>query len=133
MEDTRENYLRGFWLWITHLAAGRFQVALDSLYWDRPTSWTADELKKRILTFFGGVDPWSVVIPNERLIDVINDAAQVELRKNGERGWLMAMIPLTTKPDDPQDDAIPLMGLATSFFVRELQGEYVLEFEIFHA
>ena len=28
---------------------------------------------------------------------------------------------------------IPLMGVAASFFVRELAGQYVLEFEIFHA
>lgn len=28
---------------------------------------------------------------------------------------------------------IPLMGVAVSFFVRELAGKYVLEFEIFHA
>jgi hypothetical protein len=45
----------------------------------------------------------------------------------------MAQIPLTTRPADPKDDAIPLMGLASSFFVRELAGRHVLEFEIFHA
>jgi hypothetical protein len=45
----------------------------------------------------------------------------------------MAQIPLTTRPSDPKDDEIPLMGLATSFFVRRLDTHGVLEFEIFHA
>ena len=44
----------------------------------------------------------------------------------------MAQVPLTTEPADPKNDEIPLMGLASSFFVRELDGKYVLEFEIFH-
>jgi hypothetical protein len=45
----------------------------------------------------------------------------------------MAQIPLTTQRGDPKNDEIPLMGLAASFFVREHEGCYVLEFEIFHA
>jgi hypothetical protein len=44
----------------------------------------------------------------------------------------MAQIPLTTQPANPKDDEIPLMGLASSFFVRELGANYVLELEIFH-
>ena len=44
----------------------------------------------------------------------------------------MAQIPLTTEPDDPKNDEIPLVGLASSFFVRELDGQYVMEHEIFH-
>jgi hypothetical protein len=44
----------------------------------------------------------------------------------------MAQVPVTTEPADPRNDEIPLMGVAASFFVRELAGRYVLEFEIFH-
>ncbi len=86
-----------------------------------------------ITTFFGGNDPWYVIVPNERLIGVTNDACEyATLQSNGRSGWFMAKIPLTTKPDDPKDDEIPLMGLASSFFVREIHGQYVMEHEIFH-
>lgn len=44
----------------------------------------------------------------------------------------MAQVPVTTEPADPKNDGIPLMDVAASFFVRELSGQYVLEFEIFH-
>jgi hypothetical protein len=74
-----------------------------------------------------------VVVPNDRLIGVVNDGAEYQPPNREGWGWLMAQVPLTTEPADPKNDAIPLMGLATSFFVRELAGRYVLEFEIFHA
>ena len=125
-EDSKSNYLEGFWRWVAILADGDYQRALEALYWPEGTTWTSAELKKRITTFFGGDDPWSVVIPNDRLVNVINDAAE------HADGWLMAQVPLTTEPSDPKNDEIPLMGLAASFFVREHQGSYVLEFEIFH-
>ncbi len=68
----------------------------------------------------------------ERLVGVINDAAEVRPRGEDGSGWLLALVPLTTEPADPKDDKIPLMGLASSFFVREYGGMYVLEFEVFH-
>ena len=131
-EDTKVNYLGGFWQWIELLANDNYDAALDALYWAKPTTWTAAKLKERITTFFGGDDPWFVVIPNDRLINVINDAGEYEPPANDRRGWFMAQIPLTTEPDDPTNDEIPLMGLASSFFVREIDGQYVLEHEIFH-
>ncbi len=72
------------------------------------------------------------MVPNQRLVGVINDAAEFEPRNREGLGWLMAQVPLTTEPDDPKDDEIPLMGLATSFFVRRLHDQYAPEFEIFH-
>ena len=131
--DTKANYLDGFWRWVELLAADDYRVALEALYWPNGTSWTPEILKKRITTFFGGDAPWSVVVPNDRLVGVVNDGATFEPRNTQGWGWLMAQVPVTTKPDDPKDDEIPLMGLATSFFVRERNGRYVLEFEIFHA
>jgi hypothetical protein len=89
-------------------------------------------LKIQINTFFGGDAPWSVVVPNARLIGVVNDAAIDQPENEAGWRWLMAQIPLTTEPADPKDDKIPLMGLATSFFVRQYQGQYVFEFDIFH-
>jgi hypothetical protein len=72
------------------------------------------------------------VIPNDRLVRVIDDAAQYEEPRAGGDGWLMAQIPLTTAPGDPKNDDILLVGLATSFFVRKHEKWYVLELEIFH-
>lgn len=71
-------------------------------------------------------------MPNDRLIRAIDDTAEFQPQNRDGRGWFMAQVPVTTEPDDPKNDEIPLMGLASSFFVRELEGLYALEFEIFH-
>ena len=73
-----------------------------------------------------------MVVPNDRLVGVINAAAEFQPRNPEGRGWFMAQMPVTTEPSDPKNDKIPLMGLASSFFVRERDECYVLEFEIFH-
>lgn len=130
--DTKANYLDGFWRWVELLANDDYQGALEALHWPKGTSWTPDQLKKRITTFYGGDAPWSVVVPNERLVGVINDDAQYAPRNKEGWGWFMAQVPVTTEPADPKNDEIPLMGVAGSFFVRELDGYFVLEFEIFH-
>lgn len=130
--DSKANYLDGFWRWVELLAAGDYQGALEALLWPNGTSWTPEALKKRVTTFFGGGAPWSVVVPNDRLVRVINDAAEFQPRNREGWGWFMAQVPVTTEPADPKNDKIPLMGLASSFFVRERNEQYVLEFEIFH-
>lgn len=132
INDSLANYLTGFWQWVELLASDDYEGALEALYWSKECPWTPEKLKERITTFFGGEDPWSVVIPNDRLINVVDDSAEHEPRNEKGWGWLRAQIPLTTEPDDPKNDEIPLMGLATSFYVREHQGAYVMEFEIFH-
>jgi hypothetical protein len=76
--DNKSNYLDGFWRWVEMLASNDYQRAVDGLYWPRGITWTPEALKCRITTFFGGDTPWSVVVPNERLIGVINDAATYE-------------------------------------------------------
>ena len=128
---SKANYLDAFWRWVAILADGNYERTLEALFWPNGTTWTPVELKRRITTFFDGNEPWSVVIPNDRLVNVINNAANDDAP--GGVGWFMAMIPLTTEPSDPKNDKIPLMGLAASFFVREHEGSCVLEFEIFHA
>ena len=132
-QDTRENYLDGFWRWVAVLANGDYPRAIEALYWPKGTTWTPHTLKERVTTFFGGDKPWSVVIPNDRLVGVINDAAETETERGRGRGWFLAQIPLTNEPADPKNDEICLMGLAVSFGVREHEGAYVLNLEMFHA
>lgn len=131
-EHTRDNYVQGFWQWVNILACGDYQGALEALYWPDGTTWTPAKLKERVETFFGGKQPWIAVIPNDRLICVINDAVDCDLGRTDGGGWFMAQVPLTNEPADPKSDTIPLMGLAASFFVRPHHGANVLEFEIFH-
>lgn len=130
--DTKLDCLAGFWRWVELLAADDYTGALEALHWPQGRPWTPEKLKERVTTFFGGDVPWSVVVPNESLVGVINDASDFEPRNREGVGWFMAQVPLTTKPEAPKDDGIPLMGLAASFFVRRLHDDYVLEFEIFH-
>ncbi len=132
VEDSKANYLGGFWRWVELLAADDYQGALEALHWPNGTAYTPESLKDHVTTFFGGDARWSVVVPNARLIGVINDAANFQPPGRDGLGWFMAQVPVTTEPADPKNDEIPLMGLASSFFVREQGGEYVLEFEIFH-
>jgi hypothetical protein len=132
VEDSKANYLAGFWRRVDLLAADDYRGALEALYWPKGTSFTPHKLKERVTTFFGGDEPWSVVVPNDRLIGVINDAAEFQPQNRVGWAWFMAQVPLTTEPADPKNDGIPLMGLATSFVVREVGGKYVLELEIFH-
>ncbi|WP_165251945.1 hypothetical protein [Paludisphaera soli] len=105
--DTKLDYLAGFWRWVELLAADDYAGAIVSLHWPRETRWTPEGLKKQITTFFGGDRPWSVVVPNERLIGVLNDLAQFEPLDREGVGWFMAHIPLTTEPSNPKDDALP--------------------------
>ena len=132
VEDSKANYLEGFWRWVELLAADDYQGALDALYWPKGTSFTPETLKERVTRFFGGTAPLAVVVTNDRLIGVISGAAEFHPRNQEGWGWFMAMVPLTTEPADPKNDKIPLMGLASSFFVRKRGEKYVLEFEIFH-
>jgi len=126
LEDTKATYLIGFWRWVELLAANDYQGAIDALYWREPSSWTPEVLKERITRFWGGDAPWTVVVPNDRLIGVINDDAKFEL------GWFMAQVPVTTEPANPKNDEIPLMGIASSFFVRQQGNSNVMEHKIFH-
>lgn len=130
--DTKANYLDGFWRWVGFLAADDHKGALEALHWPKTTTWTPEKLKDRITTFWGGSKPWTVVVPNARLVGVVNSDAQVQTRNAEGWGWFLAQVPVTTEPADPKNDDIPLMGVATSFFVRQLGDHYVLEHEIFH-
>lgn len=137
---SKDNYLAGFWQWVAMMESGDYDRAIAALYWPRSlwrlkpsATWTPVKLRDRVTSFFGGDRPWSVVIPNDRLIGVINAACECVLPGgNRGEGWFMSQIPLTNEPENPKDDGLPLMGLATSFFVRRFQNSLVLAHEIFH-
>lgn len=131
--DTKANYIEGFWRWVELLAADDYTGALEALYWPTAsTTWTPELLKAEIATFWGAGGPWTVVVPNQRLVGVINDSADFQPRNGGDWGWFLAQVPVTTQPADPKDDNIPLMGVANSFYVRQLGAHYVVEHEIIH-
>ena len=142
--DTRESYLLGFWRLVELLAEGRYDAAVAGMLWpgDRPIA--PDGFRQVIEGFFGGDDPWSVIIPNERLVGVINDAAEVELphaggtcsgepHRHAHEGWMLCQIPVTNEPERAKEDDVVLMGVATSFRLVPRDDGYVMGFEMFHA
>ena len=129
---TASAYLDAYWQWVTLMADGDYDAAIDALYWGRDKP-EPSGIRHSIEHFFGGPDPWSVVVPNERLIDEINRRAEVHLATDNKRGMFIAHIPVTTRPEDPKDDKIPLMGLGVEMFVRDVGGANLLEFGIFMA
>lgn len=129
-ENSNQNFLNGFWQWVEILTLGNYKLAVESLYWERKP-WGPEDLERQITTFFSKTVPLFPVIPNQRLIKLVNDNAEVQWDQEG--GWVLAQIPMTNEPAKSKDDDVPLMGLAASFFVRKFEGSYVLEFEIFHA
>jgi hypothetical protein len=133
IEDTKKNYLSGFWQWVGILADDDFTRGVESIYWPKTVGFTPADLKERVTRFWGGPTPWSVVIPNDRLIGVVNDDAQFEPPNGNRKGWFMAQIPVSNEPLKSKADDVILQGVAVSFFVREFEQRYVLDFEIFHA
>lgn len=133
IEDTKENYLNGFWQWVGLLAADDYTRGVEAIYWPQTVVFTPENLKERVTKFWGGPEPWSVVIPNDRLIGVVNNDAQFEPPVRDLTGWFMAQIPVTSEPLRSKADDIILQGVAVSFFVRKFEHRYVLDFEIFHA
>lgn len=115
------------------LANDDYARAIEAVYWPKKAVFTSPQLKERVTKFWGGPKPWTVVIPNDRLVRVVNDDAQFEPPAQNRTGWLLAQIPVTTEPSRSKADDIILQGVGVSFFIREFEGRYVLEFEIFHA
>src|SRR6185436_18875928 len=97
LDDTKPNYLSGFWTWVSLMAADDYAGAVDALLWDRQPPWSAQMLRERVTAFFGGDEPWSVVVPNERLVRVVEDPAEWDLPRPKRPGYLLAQIPLTTR------------------------------------
>jgi hypothetical protein len=142
--DARENYLAGFWRLVELLATNRYDAAVAGLVWPGGRPIDPDGFRQAIEGFHGGDAPWSVIIPNERLIGAINDDAEVELphadgaccsdsRVHVHEGWMCCQIPVTNEPDRAKADDVVLMGVAASFRLVPKDDGYVMCFEMFHA
>lgn len=145
--DTRESYLLGFWRFVELLAEGRYDAAVAGLLWPAGRPVDPNGFRQAIEGFFGGEEPWSVIIPNERLVAVINDAAEIELpaahaaraccddpTMHGHGpGWMLCQIPVTNEPHRAKEDDVVLMGIAASFKLVPEEDGYVMGFEMFHA
>ena len=59
-EHSRETYLEGFWGWGSLMASGVYDLAASSL---ESSGFTAETLRERVETLFGGEQRLSVVIP----------------------------------------------------------------------
>jgi hypothetical protein len=55
------------------------------------------------------------------------------LAKAEEPGYLVALIPVTTRPQNPKDDEIPLAGVGIEMIVRDVGRGSVLGFGIWMA
>jgi len=82
---TASAYLDAFWQWVTLMADGDYDAAIDALYWDGDKP-EPSAIRHSIEHFFGGPDPWSVVVPNERLVDEINRSAEIQLPTEDQPG-----------------------------------------------
>ena len=146
LKPSKQDCVDAFWKWVGILARDDFVGAVDSLRWSDRGGHTPDSLKESVTTFFGGDKPWSVVMPNARLIGVISEHFEFEQiddrpsvwqwwrkKPTSNRAWFRGMIPLTNEPANPLDDGLPLMGLAVSFGVRPEGDSCVLHFELFYA
>ncbi len=91
---------------------------------------TAEKLEERIATFFNDQDNMAPIVPNERLVALIN--GQMEIEWDEEDGWGSALLPVSTEPRRAKEDDVSLMGIAVSFFVVAEGDHQVLEFERFH-
>ena len=129
-ENTEQNFLNGFWQWVEILATDDYVKAIEALYWDQKP-WEPEALKNKITTFFSKTEPYVPVIPNQRLVNVVNENAETDFGEDG--GWGLAQIPVTNEPENSKQDDVLLMGLAVSFFLRKHLDYYVMEIEIFHA
>jgi hypothetical protein len=132
---TRDAFLRAFWLWVEILANGDTARASAALHWDQSPR-DPHALSSQIQRFWGGDRSWHVVVPNDRLVRQVSEAAQFSLlnsrRSDGRIAWGLAQVPVTTEPERAKEDDVPVMGVAVSFFLKGVPGGLALEFEIIH-
>ena len=124
------TFREGFWQWADLLAAGDFQAAHESVRWAEDSDMTAEKLEERIATFFNDKDNMVPIVPNERLVGLIN--GKMEIEWDEEDGWGRALVPVSNEPKRAKEDDVSLMGIAVSFFVVAEGEHQVLEFERFH-
>ena len=128
----------GFWKWVNLLARGDFGAAVDAIRWGEGTIMSPEQLEKRIASFFNDADHMVPIIPNQRLLELIDEKMEVEwcvdeISGEEEDGWAMALLPVSPEPHRAREDDVSLMGIAVSFFLVREGAHHVLEFERFHA
>jgi hypothetical protein len=133
---SRSTFLLGFWRWVELLAANDNQGATEALWWSGQAP-DPEAFTERYRTFWGRNRLWHAVVPNKRLVGVVNEAAEVEFEHfsrwdPAHVGWGLAQVPVTPTPAEAKSDTVELMGVATSFFLRQHADGLVLEFEIIH-
>ncbi len=118
-------------MWVALLVRGDFSAAVASIRWGEKSAMTPEELEERITTFFNDSDVMVPIIPNERLVSMIDEKMEIEWDE--EDGWATALIPVSQEPQKAKEDDVSLMGIAVSFFIVKEEDHQVLEFEHFHA
>ncbi|MDE0596226.1 MAG: hypothetical protein ABGZ49_15950 [Akkermansiaceae bacterium] len=133
LKPAREDvsFREGFWMWVALLVRGDFSAAVASIRWGEKSAMTPEELEERITTFFNDSDVMVPIIPNERLVSMIDEKMEIEWDE--EDGWATALIPVSQEPQKAKEDDVSLMGIAVSFFIVKEEDHQVLEFEHFHA
>jgi len=137
VEREDATFREGFWKWVDLLARGDFAAAVSAIRWGEGASMSPEQLEQRIAAFFNESDHMVPIIPNQRLIDLIDEKMEVEwcvdeLSGEQEDGWAMALLPVTHEPHRAKEDDVSLMGIALSFFLVKEGSFHVLEFERFH-
>ena len=132
LKPAREDasFREGFWKWIALMVSGDFSAAVTSIRWGEKAAMTAKELEERIATFFNESDVMVTIIPNERLVSMIDEKMEIEWDE--EDGWASVLIPVSQEPQKAKEDDVSLMGISVSFFIVKEEDHQVLEFEHFH-
>lgn len=128
----------GFWKWVGLLARGDFGAAVDAIRWGEGRAMSPGQLEQRIAAFFNDADHMVPIVPNQRLLDLIDGKMEIEwcvdeISGEEEDGWAMALLPVSHEPQRAEEDDVSLMGIAISFFLVREGAHHVLEFERFHA
>ena len=125
------SFREGFWMWVALLVSGDFSAAVASIRWGENSAMTPEELEERIASFFNDSDVMVPIMPNERLVSMIDEKMEIEWDE--EDGWATALIPVSQEPQKAKEDDVSLMGIAVSFFIVKEEDHQVLEFEHFQA
>ena len=130
---TLDAYIEAYWTWIRLLASDDFDAAISALVWDDEEAMTSEQLKTLISTIYAATE-WAVIVPNDRLVGVINSSFEtnLEARHEGDNGWFLAHIPVSGEPERALEDDVELFGVGVSFSVVRREGRLGLCYEIVH-
>ena len=116
VEREDATFREGFWKWVDLLARGDFAAAVSAIRWGEGASMSPEQLEERIAAFFNESDHMVPIIPNQRLIDLIDGKMEIEwcvdeLSGEQEDGW-RCRFPAPTPP--PRSLAPPALVPCTT-------------------